>query len=169
MASKNDQERVMAGGTTALASKRGAAPPSDGKQQEGAAAAGGKSKKLLVIGLLVVVAAAAAWFFLLRGGSAEPEASKPGEVMALESMSVNLAGGHYLKVGLALQAVEGPAHEPDGSQALDIAIELLSGRDMAELASAEQRQKVKEELVHRISEAYHGDVMDVYFTEFVMQ
>jgi flagellar protein FliL len=167
--SRTSEEKVMAGGTTKLSAGNGVATGSDGGSQDGSEAGGGKKKKLVLALLAVVVLGAAGWFLLLRGEPATAAAPTPGEVLPLESISVNLAGGHYLKVGVALQVVEGPAHEPDGSQALDIAIDMFSGRDMAELASAEQRQVVKEELTHQISEAYHGDVMDVYFTEFVTQ
>ena len=60
---------------------------------------GGKKKKLIVIGLVLVIAAAAAWWFLLRpSGPAEPE---PGEVMTMEPIQINLADGHYLRVGIA--------------------------------------------------------------------
>ena len=72
--------------------------------------AGGR-KKLLVIALVLVVGAGAGWWFLLRpSGPAEPE---PGEVMTMEPIQVNLAGGHYLRVGIALQLSVGAALVPD--------------------------------------------------------
>jgi flagellar FliL protein len=40
---------------------------------------------------------------------------------------------------------------------------------MGELGSNEARTKIKAELLERISKAYDGEIMDVYFTEFVMQ
>ena len=128
-----------------------------------------KKKLIVIVGLVLVVAGAAAWFFLLRAPkSAEVKKPEPGVVVKLDPISINLADGHFLKVGLALQATA-VAHELDGSQALDIAIAELSGREMGELAKAKEREKVKKELVHAIGEAYHHEVMDVYFTEFVMQ
>jgi flagellar FliL protein len=128
-----------------------------------------KSKKKLIIIVALVVAllgGGGGYFFFLRGGEAAPVA---GAVVRLDPINVNLAGGHYLKVGLALQVIEGPAHEPDGAHALDIMISELSHRTIAELSSNKARDKVKETLLHDIEEAYHGDVMDIYFTEFVMQ
>jgi flagellar FliL protein len=129
-----------------------------------------KSKKKLFIILAVVVAllGGAGGYFFLMGGSEEP-APVPGAVVRLDPVNINLAGGHYLKVGLALQVIEGPAHEPDGAHALDIMIGKLSHRTVAELSSNPAREKVKKELLHDIEEAYHHDVMDIYFTEFVMQ
>lgn len=145
----------------------------------GAAAPAKKSKtKLIVIGLVAVIAVAgAAWFFLLRGGDAEAAAAEeakpePGAVLRMDPISINLADGHYLKLGIALQVVAEPssAHgDPDGSKALDLAIDEFSGKPMAELASKEARAAAKEHLLHAVEEAYHHDIMDIYFTDFVMQ
>lgn len=130
------------------------------------APAGGRKKKLVVIALVLVVAAAAAWWFLLRpSGPAEPE---PGEVMTMEPIQVNLADGHYLRVGIALQ-LSAEAHEADGSKALDATIDLFSGVDRGDLVKAGQRQKLKDDLEERLHHDYHGDVLEVYFTEFVTQ
>lgn len=127
---------------------------------------GRSKKKLIVIGLVLVLGAAAAWWFLLRPtGPAEPE---PGEVMTMEPIQVNLADGHYLRVGIALQ-LSAEAHEADGSKALDATIDLFSGVDQAHLAKAGQRQELKEQLEKKLHDAYHGDVLEVYFTEFVTQ
>ncbi len=127
----------------------------------------GRRKKVLLLLLVALLVAGAAWFFLLRGGD-EPAAPKPGEMLPLESTQINLAGGHYLKVGIALQLTEG-AHEVDGSKALDAAIELFSGRDVDELARPGTRQTLKKKLTAELEHRYHGDVMEVYFTEFVTQ
>ena len=64
---------------------------------------GGKKKLILiVVGLLVVGAAA---YTLVLKPKSDPKKEKPvaGEVIALEPRQVNLEGGHYLKLGLALQ------------------------------------------------------------------
>src|SRR6478735_4904516 len=127
-----------------------------------------KSKKKLIIILLVVllVAGAGYWFFLKpSGGEAEPV---PGEVVPLEAIQINLDEGHYLRLGLALQLVEG-AHEVDGSKALDATIELFSGKTMEEVQTAKERKHLKDELQEELDHAYHGDVLEVYFTDFVTQ
>ncbi|MDR7252828.1 flagellar FliL protein [Nocardioides sp. BE266] len=127
---------------------------------------GGGKKKLIVIALVLVVGAAAGWWFFLKpSGPTEPE---PGEVMTLEPIQVNLADGHYLRVGIALQ-LSADAHEADGSKALDATIDLFSGVDQADLVKAGQRQELKHELEKKLHEDYHGDVLEVYFTEFVTQ
>jgi flagellar FliL protein len=129
-----------------------------------------KSKKKLIIILAVVLLLAGGgggYFFVFK--SSAPAAPVEGVVVPLDPININLAGGHYLKVGLALQAIEGAAHEPEGPKALDIMISELSHRSVAELSSNAAREKVKEELLKKIEKAYHEDVMDIYFTEFVMQ
>ena len=41
--------------------------------------------------------------------------------------------------------------------------------EVADLARAEQREELRTVLLSRLEEAYHGEVMEVYFTEFVTQ
>ena len=158
-----------------MATTLAAAPkPKTGKGAEGRRASDQPAKKskkklLLIIALVLVVVGAAAWFFLLRGsGSAAVKPPEPGEIVKLDPISVNLADGHFLKVGLALQGTKA-AKELEGSKALDIAIAELSGREMSELAKPKEREKIKKELLHKIGTAYEHEVIDVYFTDFVMQ
>jgi flagellar FliL protein len=126
---------------------------------------GGRKKKLVILVLVLAIAGAAYWFLLRPKPEPAPE---PGEVVAMEPIQVNLAGGHYLKIGIALQLTT-TAHEADGSKALDATIELFSGRSMDELTRSESREKIKHELDEELEHLYHGDVMDVYFTDFVTQ
>lgn len=137
--------------------------------EEGTEKKGGK-KKLLMILVLVLAVAAAAWFFLLKPAGDEGEAAEPvaGEVVPLEATQINLAGGHYLRVGIALQLVEG-AHDLDGSQAMDAMITVFSNRELREVVDKKNREKLRTELAEMVDHRYHGEVMDVYFTEFVTQ
>ena len=125
-----------------------------------------RGKKVLVLLVAVLVVAAATWWFLLRPSG--PEEPKPGAMLPLESTQINLADGHYLKVGIALQLVEG-ATEVDGSKALDATIELFSGQDVDDISQAPTRKALKRKLGAELEERYDGDVMGVYFTEFVTQ
>lgn len=125
-------------------------------------------KKLLIIVVGVLVLAAAAWFVFLKPAPA-PKAPEPGAVVSLEPIQVNLSGGHYLKLAIALQATADVKEELDGSRALDTAIELFSGRNVADLMRPGQREKLKDQLVKKLDERYEGEVMDVYFTDFVTQ
>ena len=40
---------------------------------------------------------------------------------------------------------------------------------MASISQPVRRDELKAKLVHKLDESYHGEVMDVYFTEFVTQ
>jgi flagellar FliL protein len=127
---------------------------------------GGKLKKIAIVVVVVLLVAGAAWWFVLRP---KPEkAPEPGEIVTLDSTQINLTGGHYLRLGLALQLTTA-AHEIDGSKALDAAINLFSGRTVASISQPVRRDELKAKLVHQLDESYHGEVMDVYFTEFVTQ
>lgn len=109
-----------------------------------------------------------------------------GPVVTLDAITLNLADGHLLKVGIAFQ-LEAPdpkaaaPAEGEGAaaadttdstkgyaRALDIAIDELGKHTMEELAG-EGKAKAKEELVKRLEKAYHGEIEDVYFHQFVMQ
>lgn len=138
----------------------GAAPAAPEKPK------GGK-KKILVVLVLLAAIGGASWFFFLKP-SGEPAEPVAGEVMSLEPMQLNLAAGHYLRLGLALQLVEG-AHEVDGSKALDAAITIFSGLEMSEVVRTEQREELRAELLTHLEHAYHGEVIAVYYTEFVTQ
>jgi flagellar FliL protein len=140
-----------------------------------------KSNKMLMIviamALVILGGGGAGAFFMLRGDSASAAEEKPvkGAVVAIENtLTVNLADGHYLKFGFSLQMTEAAGHEEvDASQALNLAIEQYTGRPIAELSTEEGRNKHKAELLEKIEKAYEHDetqmVMDLYFTSFVTQ
>ncbi len=177
-------DRTLTGGATVPGQRKGA-PMGD----EESAAGPSRKKRLIgaaVVLVLLLAAGGGAYLMLFGGAPTEEEAAaaaeaeaavepEPGSVTALDPITINLADGRYLQVGIALQEplAEGGGHGPatgvDGSQALDILIDQLSGRPMTDLAGPEQRAAVKAALVTEISEAYHGHVYDVYFTSFVMQ
>ena len=145
-----------------------------------------KSNKLLLIIILVVVLAGAAYFFVLKPKDAAPApgsaaaeqaaaaaaaALPEGPVIRLDPIFINLAGGHYLKLGMGLQTM-GPQskEEPtDGALALDAAIQIYSNQDMNTLTDQANRDTLKKQLVEMVTKGYHLKVSDVYITEFVMQ
>ena len=129
-------------------------------------AGGGRGRLVVVLVVVLAVLGAGYWFFLRPGGGpAEPE---PGEVVTLEPVQVNLTEGHFLRIGLALQ-LTADAHEVDGARALDATISMFSGRSMGELTAGKTRERLKSQLLSRLEEIYEHHVMDLYFTEFVMQ
>ena len=159
---------------------------------DGAAPASGGGRSMLIPAIVVAVAVLGAGFMMKGGGAPAPAEAAPepeptevadGPVVETEPMTLNLADGHYLKVGVALQLAapeEGEAAAgghggggeetgPSTAKALDLAITTFSEHTKRELSDPHKRGEVKKKLAAEISEAYHGEVVDIYFTEFVMQ
>ncbi len=129
-----------------------------------------KGKKKLIVILLVVVLLAVVYLKFVKGGApAGPVAPVAGAVVKVEPIYLNLADGHYLKLGLALQATASAPKEVDGSKALDAAIDVFSNMTVDQLTTPATRQAAKLKLTERVVEDYEDEVMDVYLTEFVTQ
>ena len=137
-----------------------------------------KSSKMLMIIVLAVVllggGGAGAWFFFIKGDAAEAAPVKGAVVAIEETMTINLADAHYLKLGFALQMTEEAGEEKlDTSEATDLAIDQYTGMEIAELETEKGRLKAKEELLEKIEKAYNIEdkhlVMGIYFTSFVTQ
>jgi flagellar FliL protein len=126
---------------------------------------GGRKKILIIVVALLVVVGAVYWFLLKPAGPTPPP--EPGEIVTMDSTQINLADDHYLRLGMALQLTT-TAHEADGSKALDAAIELFSGKKLTQI-EGHRRDALKKKLVEELKHLYEGEVMDVYFTEFVTQ
>jgi flagellar FliL protein len=135
-----------------------------------APAKGGKKKLLVLLAVVAVAAAGAAYFFLFSGTS-EAAPPEPGEVLTLDPVAVNLAGGGYLKIGVALQftadAAGGHGGGPDGAKATDLIISTFSQAQPADVNGA--RDALKAALQKKIVEAYEGQVIQIYYTEYVTQ
>jgi flagellar FliL protein len=130
---------------------------------------GGK-KKLILILLVVLLAAGGAAYFFLFSGSAEAEAPQPGVVLDVAPIAVNLAGGGYLKVGVAMQltADVGEKDQPETAKATDLIISTFSGAAPADVTGA--RDALKAALQQKIIKAYGKDVvMGIYYTDYVTQ
>ena len=153
-----------------MADKKKAETPEDDE------AKGGGKKKLLLIGVVALLAAAGAAYFFLFASSGEAEAApepEHGGYTALEPIAVNLAGGGFLKIGITLEytaAAAAGGHGSggvDGAKALDLVISTFSQAQPADVIGA--RDALKAALQEKIIEAYHGEVMGIYYTEYVTQ
>lgn len=142
----------------------------------------GKKKIILIGAIVAVIALAGAYWFLAGPGkaasaaatgvdaTASPEPTYDlGEVLAIDSISINLQGGHYLRLGMGLQLIKSVHAAPDTAKALDAAIALFSGHTTEELADPTIREDLKKQLGEKLFELYHGDVVSVYYTDFVTQ
>jgi len=147
-----------------------------------------RKRTRLVLLLLVVVLLAGAFLerSVLLGSSPKKAAGshkpEPGVIVQLDAMTLNLADGHFLKLGLALQLTkqasgsaaapaQGAAAAPavDGAPAQDAAITVLGERTYAQLLAPGGRTRARQSLQREVATRYGGKVMRVYFTEFVMQ
>jgi flagellar protein FliL len=134
-------------------------------------------KKLLIIIALAVLLVGGGVGGYLKFFHSSKDAPKPapvaGVVAPLDATTINLADGHYLKMQMSLQATDKVAEAPDGSKAIDIAINLYSNQDSTTLLTKEGRDKAKGQLKELVIKAYTVDkeeeIMDVYFTAFVIQ
>jgi flagellar FliL protein len=138
----------------------------------------GSRLRIVVVVLAILLVAAGVYMYLGNGSSDAPADAQPvavaaidkGEVIKLEPIFINLKDDRFLKVGLALQTtLTGDDVELDGSMALDAAIEVFSNKDLEQLVSESGRAQLKEALLTLVTEKYGAQVIDIYFTEFVMQ
>ncbi|MDQ2650663.1 MAG: flagellar basal body-associated FliL family protein [Actinomycetota bacterium] len=148
------------------------------------------SSKLKMIGMAAAfVAIGAVAGPKLMGGAPAQAASgeattttvEPGPIVVLDKVTLNLADGHLLQVGLALELSpgagsgggHGTAAEDDPTKgyakALDATIEILGGESMGSLSEAGGRDRAKHALEEELHELYHGEVVGVFFHQFVMQ
>ncbi|MBW3083918.1 hypothetical protein KEM60_00100 [Austwickia sp. TVS 96-490-7B] len=150
---------------------------------EGEAPKGGNKKMLIVIAAtaLVVMIAAGVVFKMMMAPQEAPKdpAKEMGAVVPLtDDMTLNLSDGKYLKMKLALQLSEEATTKAggekalkafDGSKARDAAISVLGHYTMQQLLKPENKEKAQEDLTKEVKERYEGQVLKVYFTDFVMQ
>ncbi|MBO1751270.1 flagellar basal body-associated FliL family protein [Actinotalea sp. BY-33] len=173
------EQRVIASKPKIGARPTGGAPPEPAAEE---APAKSKKKLIIILAAVLVLGGGGAYWFLMGPGAGDATAEEghaeekehkpePGEILAVEPVSINLAKGHYLRLGMGLQmsADAGGHGKPSPAPALDLAIDLFSGRPMSEVASAEGREALKAELLTHLEEAYHGEVIDLYFTDYVTQ
>ena len=138
----------------------------------------GSRLRIVVVVMAILLVAAGVYMYLGNGSSDAPAGAQPvvvaaidkGEVIKLEPIFINLKNERFLKVGLALQTtLTGDDAELDGSIALDAAIEVFSNKDLEQLVTESGRAQLKEALLTLVTEKYGAQVIDIYFTEFVMQ
>lgn len=165
------QQKIKISGTPApkLGAREPAAPPATPEP-------GRRSRTpLLVVLLVVVLILVGAVVYLLRpweaSAASEPTPEQPtlGEIVAVEPISLNLAGGRYLRLGFSIQLTEDAPEELKTAPALDIAIATFSGRPVEEINNMESRAQITKQLVADLNDAYEGTVVDVYYTDFVTQ
>lgn len=137
-----------------------------------------RSKKVLAVlaVLVVLVAGSGGYLALLRKPT--KAVAVPGAVLPLPQTTVNLANGHLLQVGLAVQLEKGVSAKSLPAEVVprmeNAEIVTLSSFDYSQLVTAAGKASARAELTKKL-EAVGGPgpvgpaVMGVYFTDFVMQ
>jgi len=173
-----------------MAKKDEAAEGADEGEKKGLS---GKLKLVAMILPTVLLIAGAVYFFVLapsKSSAAKPTASASatatdgsgdgtedpaatstfvaGKLVTVDPVTINLANGHYLKVGVALQATADAGEDVTGSKAMDALITQFSGKTVDEIATQEGRDAAKKALVKQIKKLYEKKVYDLYWTTFVM-
>ena len=123
----------------------------------------------MLVSVVLLLGAVAKFTLLKPSAAAENAKPVPGHVLAMPDMTLNLAGGHYLRIQLALQTVEGTSEELDTSEAAQAVIDQFSDRPVTELTCEAARTKAKKELLGRLQKVYPKQIMDVIYTEFFTQ
>lgn len=136
----------------------------------------GKKKLLLIVLPLVLALGGGGYFFMSRSAASPAETTVPepieGEVLVIETMTVNLPEDHYAKVGFALVlSAEAVADEVKAHLPLmqDAALEILTGFDADELHSHEGMERLKTELTEHATAEFEGQVLRVVLTELLVQ
>ena len=166
-----------------MAKKKKADAP-DGDDQ---AEKGGKLK--LIIGAVVLVVVGAVLGGKVLGGGGETPASAmgpttttteaPGPVTTLDAITLNLADGRFLKLGLAFEVHADDEYPPPSdvedtitkgfARELDVVITTLSTYTYEDLVAPNGKQEAKRALLEELVEVSDGAIKDVLFHEFVMQ
>ncbi len=143
----------------------------------------GKGKRiLLLVGIVALLAAlgAGAMFTGLIGGEDEaaaaspeatptPTASELGMLVQLDSLTLNLQAGRFLKLGVAVELAPDVVTEPPTAPIYDEVIELFGAMTLEDLSVAAVRDQTKDQLLAALGEVYGDDIVGIYYTEFVMQ
>lgn len=95
-------------------------------------------------------------------------------VLELDSITINLADSHFLKIGLALALPVGTVVQTAkdngvGAEATNLVIDRLSGQTMSALMTGNARAQLRKQIGYDTCMQYDGKVLTVFFTDFVMQ
>jgi flagellar protein FliL len=163
IASMNRGQRIP--GTSGKGGKSGADAVADKPKKSK------KMKLLVLIALIVVGGGIGAKFTVLAPAAkaSEPAKPAPGPVVTMDELTLNLDGGHFLRLKLSIETTKGTSAELELTEGVQAVIDEFSNRSVASLTGQKAREKAKEDLVKKLQKIYPKKVLDVYYTEFVMQ
>jgi flagellar protein FliL len=127
-----------------------------------------KSKKGIILIVVVLVAAYGGYTFM----KPKPKfVAAQGETVAIDPTTLNLAGGHYLKIAFSVELVKGKAtaakFEPAAAQSLIIS--QYSDRTVDSLSSNKSRDTMQTNLLAGLKKAYPDEIWGLQLTQFVTQ
>lgn len=130
------------------------------------------SLKAVIVSVVVILAlvAGGVYWFVVRPAldDGTPPPVVPGAVNTVDSINLNLSDGHYLRLGFAVQLTD-QAKEVDSAQILDAAITVFSGQKFSDVLDPVVREGLRQQLAGQLDRVYDGEVMEVYFTDYVAQ
>ena len=147
---------------------------------------GGKVK-LVLAAVVLLVAGAGLGSRVLAGGATAAAADEPttttseppGPITTLDSITLNLADGRFLKLGLSFEVHDGVEYPPESdtpdeitkgfARELDAAINTMSSFTYEQLVAPGGRAEAKRQLLAELERVSDGAIADVLFHEFVMQ
>ena len=142
----------------------------------------GKLKIILPVLLLVLIGAGGAYKFLLSGGGSAKKAAPPkvvGDLLPLSpDFTINLDGGHYGKVSVALELSGGVPASADVSVTptlkenavvRSVVTNDLTGLTSDELIQRPTREKLLTQILKDLQTKTDEKVTDVFFTDVVVQ
>jgi flagellar FliL protein len=160
-------------------SKKDDQPGEEGVKKEKS----GKSN--LVPALIIAFGLIVGGFLMGRGGGgttaasaaaapAPPTTEESGGVAVLAPVTMNLSDGRYLKVTIGLGLKKGKEPKAflatgETAKALDLAMSQLSHYSSVELQPPAKREEAKKHLEESVIDAFGGDVLHLYVTEWVVQ
>ncbi|MDQ2678150.1 MAG: flagellar basal body-associated FliL family protein [Actinomycetota bacterium] len=140
-----------------------------------------KKRSNLIPALILAVGLLGAGFMVstaMKGGDTTDEAAAaeivPGEIVQLEPMTLNLTDGRYLRLGLAVELVDGvPGSEwvehGGSSRYMDLIIDRVGERSGEEIVGPGGREELKELLRDGGAELFAEEFSEIYVTEFIVQ
>lgn len=157
-------------------------------KDEAAETEGGGGRLKVVIGAVVLVAVGVLAGGKVLGGAPAPASATEatttttepaGPVTTVESITVNLADGRFLKLGLAFEVHQDAEYPPPGvevdeytkgfAREIDASIMVLSSFTYDQLVAPDGKVGAKAALLERLRQVSGDAIRDVLFHEFVMQ
>jgi flagellar FliL protein len=145
---------------TALREEKATGKGAKGKDAAGKGDAGKDGKKSLfkskkfIIGVVALAGVGGGVYKVMQPTPVVPPAA--GAYITLDPTTVNLVGGHYLKIGVTIVAVAGKATLAnfETAEAAQLVITEFSNRTVASLSSNAAREERRAHLIRALRKAY---------------